>query len=171
MTQTQTSPAFVAARRLYLYALVLAVLGVVGYGLAAIQASSPPPPGVAPAESMAAAPDSAAAEPDSAPTGPSLTPLIFTLGPAVLVLLAGWMASRLEVSRAVGMIGIHVGMLLPLLFGVAYATVGWGRFTRWQAGETPLASLLLFAALVLASVVAAIAVIKARPPKAARTAA
>jgi hypothetical protein len=168
MTSTQTTPAFVAARRLYLYALVLAVLGLAGYGLAVVQASAPP---VSPTEAAAEANGAASAADEAEAAGPSLTPLIFTLGPALLTLLAGWMSSRLEVSRAIGMIGIHVGMLLPLLFGVAYAVVGWGRFTRWQAGESPLANVLLFAALVLASVTAAVAVIKARPPKASRIAA
>jgi hypothetical protein len=88
----------------------------------------------------------------------------------MLMLLMGFMSSRIERSKIVGMIGIHLGMLLPIVFAIAYAVVGWGRYTKWQAGEKPFANVLLFAVMVLSSVVAAVLVLKARPSKDARSA-
>ena len=166
MTTSIPNGAFRVARHLYLYALVLAVLGVVGFALQGGATGAPSTMGDAAPAMDASVPASA-----EATSGRSLTPLIFTLVPALLVLLMGWMASRLQVSRPLGMIGIHAGMVLPVFFGAAYAMVGWGRFQGWQAGERPLSSVLIFTALVLASAVAAVAVFKARPPKAARGAA
>ena len=157
--------AALAARRMNLYAIVLILLGLIGYGLAWAEAKAPPTP--TPAQAEAEAATDAAVE--SAPVAaPSLTPLIFTIGPALLMLLMGFMTSQLGRSKPIGMIGIHLGMLLPIVFAIAYAVVGWGRFTKWQAGEKPLANVLLFAVMVLASVIAAILVLKARPPKEAR---
>lgn len=160
------APAANAARRMNLYAMVLILLGLIGYGLAWSEAQAPPSPTPAQAEAEAAV-DGAV---ESAPvTAPSLTPLIFTIGPALLMLLMGFMSSMIGRSKAVGMIGIHLGMLLPIVFAVAYAVVGWGRYTKWQAGEKPFANVVLFAVMVLASVIAAVLVLKARPSKEART--
>lgn len=162
-----TAPAATAARRMNLYAMVLIVLGLIGYGLAWSEANAPPAPTPAQAESEAAVEGAV----DTAPAAaPSLTPLIFTVGPAMLMLLMGFMSSRIERSKIVGMIGIHLGMLLPIVFAIAYAVVGWGRYTKWQAGEKPFANVLLFAVMVLSSVVAAVLVLKARPSKDARSA-
>ncbi|MFZ9691302.1 MAG: hypothetical protein ACO3EP_04610 [Phycisphaerales bacterium] len=161
------APAATAARRMNLYAMVLIVLGLIGYGLAWSEANAPPAPTPAQAESEAAVEGAV----DTAPAAaPSLTPLIFTVGPAMLMLLMGFMSSRIERSKIVGMIGIHLGMLLPIVFAIAYAVVGWGRYTKWQAGEKPFANVLLFAVMVLSSVVAAVLVLKARPSKDARSA-
>lgn len=165
MTTPIRNGAFLVTRRLYLYALVLAVLGVVGF---AMQGGAAPADAAADAATAPQTPDASSAAPAG---GRSMTPLIFTVVPALLALLMGWMASRLQVSRAMGMIGIHAGMVLPVFFGSAYAMVGWGRFQGWQAGERPLSSVLIFSALVLASLIAAIAVFKARPPKESRRAA
>jgi hypothetical protein len=161
------APAATAARRMNLYAMVLIVLGLIGYGLAWSEANAPPAPTPAQAESEAAVEGAV----DTAPAAaPSLTPLIFTVGPAMLMLLMGFMSSRIKRSKIVGMIGIHLGMLLPIVFAIAYAVVGWGRYTKWQAGEKPFANVLLFAVMVLSSVVAAVLVLKARPSKDARSA-
>ncbi|MGA0172670.1 MAG: hypothetical protein ACO3NL_03360 [Phycisphaerales bacterium] len=161
------APAATAARRMNLYAMVLIVLGLIGYGLAWSEANAPPAPTPAQAASEAAVEGAV----DTAPAAaPSLTPLIFTVGPAMLMLLMGFMSSRIERSKIVGMIGIHLGMLLPIVFAIAYAVVGWGRYTKWQAGEKPFANVLLFAVMVLSSVVAAVLVLKARPSKDARSA-
>lgn len=165
-----TNPASVAARRMTVYAIVLVVLGLVGYGLAWSEAGAGGT-GTAETEVAAAEGETAAANadaPESPSAAPSLTPLIFTIGPAVLMLLMAWASRMIERSKPLGMIGIHLGMLLPVVFGIAYATVGWGRFTAWQAGEKPFANVLLFVAMVLASLVAAIAILKARPSKEAR---
>lgn len=162
-----TNPASVAARRMTVYAIVLVVLGLVGYGLAWSEAGA----SAAKIAETAAEGETAAANadaPESPSAAPSLTPLIFTIGPAVLMLLMAWASRMIERSKPLGMIGIHLGMLLPVVFGIAYATVGWGRFTAWQAGEKPFANVLLFVAMVLASLVAAIAILKARPSKEAR---
>lgn len=154
-----------AARRMNLYAFVLILLGVIGYGLAWSEAKSPP----ATTPTQAEAEASTDLAPEAAPVAaPSLTPLIFTIGPALLMLLMGFMTSQLARSKPIGMIGIHLGMLLPIVFAIAYAVVGWGRFTKWQAGEKPLANVLLFAAMVISSVIATVMILKGRPPKEAR---
>lgn len=160
---TSTSPAAAAARRMTTYAIALVVLGLIGFGLAFVAAgetTADATPGSAPAAEGAGG--------AAAPSGPSFTPLIFTVGPALLMLLMAFMSRRIDRSKAIGMIGIHLGMLLPIVFGIAYATVGWGRFTAWQAGEKPFLNVLLFAAMVLASLLATIGIVKARPSKAAR---
>jgi len=154
-----------AAGRMRLYALVLVVLGLVGYGLAWSEASAPPTPTPAEAE-LEAAVDGATT--DAATAAPSITPLIFTFGPALLMVVMAWMSARLDRSKAIGMIGIHLGMLLPFVFAVAYAVVGWGRLGKWQAGEKPLSAVVLFAVMVLASLAAGIAVLQARPSKGER---
>lgn len=163
-----SSHAATAARRMNLYALALVLLGLIGYGLAWAEAKAPPSPTPAQAEAEAAVDGVVEAAPAAAP---SLTPLIFTFGPALLMLLMGFMTSQFARSKAIGMIGIHLGMLLPIVFAIAYAVVGWGRFTKWQAGEKPLANVLLFAVMVLASVIAAAMILKSRPPKESRGAA
>jgi hypothetical protein len=84
------------------------------------------------------------------------------------MLAMAWMSRMIDRSKVLGMIGIHLGMLLPAVFGVAYAIVGWGRFTGWQAGEKPFANVLLFLAMILASLLATIGILKARPSKDAR---
>lgn len=161
-------PAAIAARRMNIYALVLVLLGLIGYGLAWAEAKAPPAPTPVEAEVESAVDG----EVDAAPVAaPSITPLIFTIGPALLMLLMGFMTSQLARSKAIGMIGIHLGMLLPFVFAIAYGVVGWGRFTQWQAGEKPLANVLLFAVMVLSSVIAAAMILAARPPKESRGAA
>ena len=161
-------PAAIAARRMNIYAPVLVLLGLIGYGLAWAEAKAPPAPTPVEAEVESAVDG----EVDAAPVAaPSITPLIFTIGPALLMLLMGFMTSQLARSKAIGMIGIHLGMLLPFVFAIAYGVVGWGRFTKWQAGEKPLANVLLFAVMVLSSVIAAAMILAARPPKESRGAA
>lgn len=176
------NPAATAARRMTLYAVVLIVLGLIGYGLAwsevgADATAADATTGATDADGMvdgmqdggeqggAEAAGQGGAE---AAAAPSLTPLIFTIGPAVLMLLMAWMSRMIERSKPLGMIGIHLGMVLPVVFGIAYATVGWGRFTAWQAGEKPFANVVLFVAMVLASLIATIGILKARPSKDAR---
>lgn len=154
-----------AAGRMRVYALVLVVLGLVGYGLAWSEAKAPPSPTPAEAE-VEAAVDGAATEAPAA--APSITPLIFTFGPALLMVVMSWMTSRIDRSKALGMIGIHLGMLLPFVFAIAYAVVGWGRLGKWQAGEKPLSAVVLFAVMVVASLAAGIAVLQTRPSKSER---
>lgn len=139
-----------------LFAATLVVLGILGYALAWSESTATG--GGGDTENATAA-------------APSITPLVFTLGPAAIMAVMAFMSRRIEHSKAVGMIGIHLGMLLPLAFAIAYAVVGWSRFTKWQAGEKPLASVLLFLAMVLSSLVATAAIIAARPAKADRGAA
>lgn len=158
---TPTSPAATASRRMTTYAIALVVLGLIGFGLAFVAAGGTTADAT-PGSGPAAAGDAATG------SGPSFTPLIFTVGPALLMLLMAFMSRRIDRSKAVGMIGIHLGMLLPIVFGIAYATVGWGRFTAWQAGEKPFLNVLLFAAMVVASLLATIGIVRARPSKAAR---
>ncbi|MHC4833598.1 MAG: hypothetical protein ACYTFH_06890 [Planctomycetota bacterium] len=171
------NPAATAARRMTLYAVVLIVLGVIGYGLAWSEVGADATTGATDADGMVDGMQDGAEQGGAETAGqggaevaaaPSLTPLIFTIGPAVLMLLMAWMSRMIERSKPLGMIGIHLGMVLPVVFGIAYATVGWGRFTAWQAGEKPFANVVLFVAMVLASLIATIGILKARPSKDAR---
>ncbi len=164
------NPAATAARRMTLYAVVLIVLGVIGYGLAWSEVGADATTGATDADGMVDGMQDGGEQGgvETAAAAPSLTPLIFTIGPAVLMLLMAWMSRMIERSKPLGMIGIHLGMVLPVVFGIAYATVGWGRFTAWQAGEKPFANVVLFVAMVLASLIATIGILKARPSKDAR---
>jgi hypothetical protein len=154
---------------------VLIVLGLIGYGLAwsevgADATAADATTGATDADGMVDGMQDGGEQGgvETAAAAPSLTPLIFTIGPAVLMLLMAWMSRMIERSKPLGMIGIHLGMVLPVVFGIAYATVGWGRFTAWQAGEKPFANVVLFVAMVLASLIATIGILKARPSKDAR---
>lgn len=63
----------------------------------------------------------------------AVTALAVPGGCAVLMLVCAGLAALLPKSRPAGMIGIHVGLVLPLVFAVAFAQRGYASF---RAAET-----------------------------------
>lgn len=96
------------------------------------------------------------------------TALIVPSACAVLIAICGLMAKALPTNRPVGMIGIHLGLGLPLVFA---ALIGYRAFAAWQKvgtpdGKTYLAVIL--SVIAVGSLVAFVAVLRTRPPASAR---
>jgi hypothetical protein len=87
-------------------------------------------------------------------------------GAALLMLLCGWMANQIETRRTIGMIGIHVGLVLPLVYAIEFARRAYSNFAGAD-GKTYLA--VIFTALAVGSVVAFIAILRTRPKRSERT--
>jgi hypothetical protein len=93
------------------------------------------------------------------------TALYFGGGAAALVWVCGLMAMQIERKRAVGMIGIHVGLVLPLLFAIEFGRRAYKNLWTPE-GKEYLG--IIFAVMTIASVVAFIAILVTRPTKAQR---
>ena len=83
-------------------------------------------------------------------------------GSAVLMWLCAVMAMQIERKRTIGMIGIHVGMVLPLLFAIEFGRRSWKNFHA--ANKEYLA--IIFAIMAAGSVIAFILILFTRPKKA-----
>lgn len=88
-----------------------------------------------------------------------LTALYFGGGAGVAVLICAIMGGMLKTNRAVGMIGIHLGLVLSLLLGLA---LGW-RFIQQIRGETVLYLATIFLAMSVGSLVAFALILAMRP--------
>ena len=102
------------------------------------------------------------AAPEGANAG---TALIFTAVPAALMLACALMAMAIRRKKVVGMVGIHAGLALPLLFTIAYAGRAWGID---DPDKFYLRNTLWFLAVV--SLVAFGAILAMRPRKSERVA-
>jgi len=96
------------------------------------------------------------------------TALIVSGASAALMVICGLMAQATQRQKAIGMIGIHAGMVLPLLFALAFAFQAWKSWQKYQLGERQLYLPVIVAIMSIGSVVAFIAILKTRPPKATR---
>ena len=79
------------------------------------------------------------------------------------------LAAKLSTNRAMGMIGIHVGLLLPLVFAGA---IGWRAYAGWQKLGTPDGKtylVVILAILAVGSLVGFVAILRTRPAKVARS--
>lgn len=95
----------------------------------------------------------------------ALTALIAPAVMGGIMVLMGWMASQIETKRIMGMIGVHVGMVLPLLLAVLFGRLAYARGT----GEDPVMYLAtIFGIMVLGSIVAFIMILLTRPKPEAR---
>jgi hypothetical protein len=94
----------------------------------------------------------------------SVTALIPVVMGAIMALM-GWMASKVETSRGMGMFGIHAGMVLPLLFALMFAHRAYGQFT---AEETKMYLAVTFVILCVGSIIGFIMILLARPKPDAR---
>lgn len=95
------------------------------------------------------------------------TALIIPLIAAVLMILCGALASALHRNRTAGMIGIHAGLILPLLFAVAFGLRAFKTFDSGGLEKRYLAYILVV--MTLGSLVAFVALLSTRPSKVQRT--
>lgn len=101
----------------------------------------------------------------------AMTALIAGGGSAVLMTICAVMASMLHRNRPVGMIGIHVGLVLPLLLAGVFGWRAYGAFQKYQAGGegAPAGHLpYILGVLMVGSIVAFVMILKTRPKPEAR---
>lgn len=77
----------------------------------------------------------------------------------LVVTACGIMAGLLDRRHTVGMIGIHLGLVLPALFGVMFAVMTYTRMT----GDAPYYLVTIFAVMTIGSFVALALLLKLRP--------
>jgi hypothetical protein len=92
------------------------------------------------------------------------TALIVGFGTAIVIAICAALAGMVHRNRAAGMIGIHVGLLMPLIFAILF---GW---RAWQAYADPakLYLAVILAVMALGSIVAFLLVLRTRPKPAMR---
>ena len=92
------------------------------------------------------------------------TALIVGFGTAIVIAICAALAGMFHRNRTAGMIGIHVGLVLPLIFAILF---GW---RAWQAYADPakLYLAVILAIMALGSVIAFIMVLRTRPSAAMR---
>src|SRR5262245_45953676 len=88
------------------------------------------------------------------------TALIVSGATATLRVICGLMSQATHRQKAVGMIGIHLGMFLPLLFAGAFAFQAWKSWQKYQLGERHLYLPVIVAIMSVGSLVAFIAILK-----------
>jgi uncharacterized membrane protein len=95
------------------------------------------------------------------------TALIVGGATAVVMALCAWLASMLHRNRAAGMIGVHAGLILPLVFAALF---GWRAFKTFTGGDASKQYLaVILSIMAVGSVIAFIAILKTRPPASQRT--
>ena len=80
-------------------------------------------------------------------------------GLAVPMILFGFMAAMITRKYVVGMIGIHAGLVFPLLYTLMFAMLTWRQFTAEEADYR----LFLFGSLLVGSIVAFVLILLTRP--------
>lgn len=70
------------------------------------------------------------------------TALIAGGGAAAVMAGCAFMAAQFHRSRAVGMVGIHLGLVVPLILAVIFIWRGLEAFAAYKAGVPPLAPLV-----------------------------
>ncbi len=98
----------------------------------------------------------------------AMTSIIVGTATALVMLVCGFMSNAITRNRAVGMIGIHVGLALPLVFAALFAWRGWAAWQGYQAGERGLYLPITLAVMALGSVVAFVLILLTRPKPADR---
>jgi hypothetical protein len=99
-----------------------------------------------------------------APAGANATTaLIVPSVAAGLMIVFGAMASAFPRNRTVGMVGIHVGMVLPILFAAAFGYRAVNTFKGGDESKQYLAWILTV--MATASLAAFVAILSARPAK------
>jgi len=89
------------------------------------------------------------------------TALIVGFGTAIIIALCAWLASMIHKQKTAGMIGIHVGLILPLIFAVLF---GWRAYKAYgdpSGGKLYLA--IILAIMALGSVIVFGLLLRARP--------
>jgi hypothetical protein len=92
------------------------------------------------------------------------TALIVGFGTAIVMVICALLAGIIHRNRAAGMIGIHAGLILPLIFAGLF---GW---RAWQAYADPakLYLAVILAIMAVGSVIAFAMILRTRPTAAMR---
>src|SRR5262245_43050855 len=70
------------------------------------------------------------------------TAVIVSAGTGLLMVICGIMAQRIATNRVVGMIGIHAGMVLPIVYAMLFAFRAYKTFSGGDASKQYLAVIL-----------------------------
>jgi hypothetical protein len=92
----------------------------------------------------------------------AMTALYAGGGAAFLMVLCGIVARMLPTHRALGMIGVHIGLVLPGLFAIEFGRRSYKNFSGAD-GKMYLA--IIFAVLAVGSLAAMIGILQTRPKK------
>jgi hypothetical protein len=87
------------------------------------------------------------------------TALFVGFGTAVVMVMCGLLAGVIKKNRSAGMIGIHVGLILPLIFAGLF---GWRAFKAY-ADPAKLYLAIILAIMALGSVLVFGLLLRARP--------
>jgi len=94
------------------------------------------------------------------------TALIVGAGTGLAMVICGALAKCLPRNRAAGMIGIHVGLVLPLVFAFLF---GWRAYKTFSTGgEAKRYLAIILAIMAIGSVIAFVAIALTRPKPADR---
>ncbi len=93
----------------------------------------------------------------------AMTALI-PIGLAVPMVICGVLAAMLEKNKVAGMIGIHVGLVLPLLYALMLGHRAWAA---WDGGG-PAYQVTMLAVMAVGSAVAFVVILQTRPKPEAR---
>lgn len=96
----------------------------------------------------------------AATRGPIQYTALIPVAMAAVVIVFGIMAGMYHKKHTVGMIGIHAGLALPLVYGLFFAYLAVRRFT---AAEPTVYLATIFAVMAVASFVALSLLIAVRP--------
>ncbi len=92
------------------------------------------------------------------------TALIVGFGTAIVIAICGFLAGMIHKNRGAGMIGIHVGLILPLIFAGLFA---WRAYKAY-ADPANLYLAVILAIMALGSVIVFGLLLSARPKAAMR---
>lgn len=95
------------------------------------------------------------------PTANAGTALIVSSGSAAVMVICAAMAGAIHRKRTVGMIGIHAGLLLPMLFAVLFAFRAYKTYSGGDPDKRYLAIILTI--MAVGSVIAFVALAMTRP--------
>ena len=93
------------------------------------------------------------------------TALIVGTGTAVVMIICGVLARMIHTNRTAGMIGIHVGLVLPLIFAALF---GWRAYQAY-ADPAKFYLAVILAIMAVGSVLAFVMLLLKRPKRAMRT--
>jgi hypothetical protein len=101
-------------------------------------------------------------------TAKAKTALIVAGVTAAPMIIAALLARMIHRRRTLGMIGIHVGLALPVLFTVGFVIQGWKSWQLYQSGQRELYLPIIIAVMAVGSVMAFIKLLRSRPGPEAR---
>lgn len=98
------------------------------------------------------------------PNAKASTALIVSAGTATLMVICAAMAASLQRKRTLGMIGIHVGLVLPLVFAILFGVRGYGAFSNPEKRYLA----IILTVMAIGSVIAFVLILLTRPKPANR---